>query len=74
MPGTVAVYNYKTGEILCMVSAPSYDPLNVPADLETNDRYQGAYLNRFLLLDLCAGLSVQDRDADGGAWKSCRTR
>lgn len=46
--GTVAVYNYKTGEILCMVSSPSYDPLSVPADLETNERYQGAYLNRFL--------------------------
>ena len=46
--GTVAVYNYKTGEILCMVSAPSYDPLNVPEDIETSDRYKGAYLNRFL--------------------------
>ncbi len=46
--GTVAVYNYKTGEILCMVSAPSYDPLNVPEDIETNERYEGAYLNRFL--------------------------
>lgn len=46
--GTVAVYNYKTGETLCMVSAPSYDPLNVPKDIETNDRYKGAYLNRFL--------------------------
>ena len=46
--GTVAVYNYKTGEILCMVSAPSYDPLHVPADIETNPRYEGAYLNRFL--------------------------
>ena len=46
--GTVAVYNYKTGEILCLVSAPSYDPLNVPEDIETNDRYKGAYLNRFL--------------------------
>ena len=46
--GTVAVYNYRTGEILCLVSAPSYDPLHVPADIETNDRYQGAYLNRFL--------------------------
>ena len=46
--GTVAVYNYKTGDILCLVSAPSYDPLNVPADIETNDRYKGAYLNRFL--------------------------
>ena len=46
--GTVAVYNYKTGEILCMVSSPSYDPLNVPADIESNDRYKGAYINRFL--------------------------
>lgn len=46
--GTVAVYNYKTGEILCMVSAPSYDPLKVPGDIETNERYKGAYLNRFL--------------------------
>ena len=46
--GTVAVYNYKTGEILCMVSAPSYDPLHVPEDIETNDRWKGAYLNRFL--------------------------
>lgn len=46
--GTVAVYNYKTGEIMCMVSSPSYDPLNVPTDIEENDRYNGAYLNRFL--------------------------
>ena len=46
--GTVAVYNYKTGEVLCMVSAPSYDPLNVPEDIETNPRYKGAYVNRFL--------------------------
>ena len=46
--GTVAVYNYDSGEILCMVSAPSYDPLDVPADIETSDRYKGAYLNRFL--------------------------
>ncbi len=46
--GTVAVYNYKTGEVLCMVSSPSYDPLHVPEDIETNDRYKGAYLNRFL--------------------------
>lgn len=46
--GTVAVYNYKTGEVLCMVSSPSYDPKNIPDDLETNDQYQGVYLNRFL--------------------------
>lgn len=46
--GTVAVYNYKTGEVLCMVSSPTYDPLQVPEDIETSDRYKGAYLNRFL--------------------------
>ncbi len=46
--GTVAVYNYQTGEILCLVSSPSYDPLNIPDDLETSERYEGAYLNRFL--------------------------
>ncbi len=46
--GTVAVYNYCTGEILCMVSSPSYDPLDVPEDIETSGRYRGAYLNRFL--------------------------
>lgn len=45
--GTVAVYNYKTGEILCLVSSPSFDPRNIPDDLLTNDAYQGAYLNRF---------------------------
>ncbi len=46
--GTVAVYNYKTGEILCMVSTPTYDPMNVPGDIATNDAYKGAYINRFL--------------------------
>ena len=46
--GAVGVYNYKTGEILCMVSTPTYDPLNVPEDLETSEEYEGAYLNRFL--------------------------
>ena len=46
--GAVAVYNYKTGEVLCMVSAPSYDPLHVPEDIETSDRWKGAYVNRVL--------------------------
>ena len=46
--GTVAVYNYQTGEVLCMVSSPSYDPENIPKDLETDPDYEGAYLNRFL--------------------------
>ena len=46
--GTVAVYNYKTGEIHCAVTTPTYDPDNVP-DIEgdTSGAYEGIYLNRF---------------------------
>ena len=46
--GTVAVYNYKTGEILCAVTAPNYDPDQVP-DIEgdTSGKWEGVYLNRF---------------------------
>ena len=46
--GTVAVYNYKTGEILCAVSTPNYDPDDVP-DIDEDDSgaYEGVYLNRF---------------------------
>ncbi len=45
--GTIALYNYKTGALLCLVSSPAYDPVSVPDDLETNPLYDGAYLNRF---------------------------
>lgn len=47
--GTIGVYNYKTGEILCAVSTPTYDPDNVP-DIagDTTGAYSGVYLNRFL--------------------------
>ena len=47
--GTVGVYNYKTGEILCALTTPTYDPENVP-DIEndTAGAYDGVYLNRFL--------------------------
>lgn len=45
--GTVAVYNYKTGEIICMVSTPSFDPLNKPTDIDSNSAYEGVYINRF---------------------------
>ena len=41
--GTVGVYNYKTGELICAVTTPTYDPDNLPEeDLE------GMYLNRFI--------------------------
>lgn len=46
--GTVAVYNYKTGQILCAVTTPTFDPDNVP-DIagDTSGEYEGVYLNRF---------------------------
>ena len=46
--GTVGVYNYKTGEILCAVTSPSYDPDNMPdVDADTSGAYDGVYVNRF---------------------------
>lgn len=44
--GAVVIYNYKTGEIICMASTPTYDPMNKPEDINTNDKYDGAYINR----------------------------
>ena len=46
--GTVAVYNYQTGQILCAVSTPNYDP-DSPPDIEndTVGKYEGLYINRF---------------------------
>ena len=39
--GAVMLVNYKTGEVPCMVSSPSMDPLNPPETLP-----DGVYLNR----------------------------
>ena len=46
--GTVAVYNYKTGQLLCAVTTPSYDPDHVP-DIDGDDsgKFEGVYVNRF---------------------------
>lgn len=42
--GTVGVYNWKTGEIVCMVSTPSFDPAGqLPSDSDTS-----YYFNNFL--------------------------
>jgi len=47
--GTVAVYNYKTGELICAVSGPNFDPDDPPVITEENkERYEGVYLNRFV--------------------------
>lgn len=43
--GLVGVYNYKTGEIICMYSGPSYDPINPPSAANAPS---GAYINKFL--------------------------
>ena len=47
--GTVGVMNYKTGEIICVVSTPSYDINNKPTDIDTDTtgKYEGIYMNRF---------------------------
>ena len=41
--GTVGVYNYKTGEMVCMVSNPTFDP-----ETEIKPKGDGVYVNRFL--------------------------
>lgn len=46
--GAVALYNYRTGEVLCMVSTPTYDPADPPEDLTTNEDYDGVFLNKAL--------------------------
>lgn len=49
--GVAALYNYETGEILCMLSTPSFDPADdaEAAKVAAGDSsYDGAYLNRFL--------------------------
>lgn len=47
--GAVVVYNYKTGEVLCSVSTPAYDPLNPPEITEENEtEYDGVYVDKVL--------------------------
>ncbi len=46
--GAVAVFNYKTGELLCSVSKPTYDIENKPEDLLTNEKYGGVFLDKVI--------------------------
>lgn len=50
--GAVAVIDYTTGEILCAVSAPTFDPDAPPEDVES---LPGVYLNRALSTALTPG-------------------
>ena len=46
--GTIGIVNYKTGDIVCAVSSPSFDVNNVPDNLEKSEYYEGVYINRLL--------------------------
>lgn len=46
--GGAIFYNYKNGNILCKVSAPGYDPLSVPENIDSDPAYNGAYLDNTL--------------------------
>ncbi len=46
--GAVCIVNYKTGEILCMVSKPDYDPDDILNRQQSADVEDTAYLNRCL--------------------------
>ena len=46
--GTIGVYNYKTGELLCAVTTPTYDPDDIPVVSEGDTQYEGMYINRFV--------------------------
>lgn len=45
--GTIGIYNYQTGEILCAVTTPTYDPDHMPdVEEDRTGAYDGVYLNR----------------------------
>ena len=43
--GTVGIYNYRTGDVVCMVSSPNYDPYD-PPQLDPDDT-SATFMNRF---------------------------
>ena len=47
--GSVAVFNYKTGELICAVTTPTFDP-DSPPDItqDATGALDGIYLNRFV--------------------------
>jgi peptidoglycan glycosyltransferase len=53
--GAVMVMNYKTGEVLCMVPNPSFNPASQPKNIDSDPAYEGAYLNRAISADLTPG-------------------
>lgn len=45
--GVIGMYNYQTGEILCMVSSPNYDPTDPPEIDESAPEFEAVFVNRF---------------------------
>lgn len=54
--GAAVAYNYITGEIICMVSLPTYDVYNRP-DLtkDSGNAYEGVYINRAISASFVPG-------------------
>lgn len=52
--GLVGVYNYKTGEIICMASTPTYDPGEKGENMLSNP-LPGTYMNKLLSGTLTPG-------------------
>ncbi len=46
--GAAVVYNYKTGEVICKVSTPSYDPYDPVEIVDGDDTYEGVYLDHVI--------------------------
>lgn len=46
--GACVVYNYKTGEVICDVSTPAYDPYDPVEIIEGDDTYDGVYLDNVI--------------------------
>lgn len=72
--GVVAAYNYQTGEIICLVSSPGFDPENPPS-LSADDT-SGIYINKFFDATLVPGsifklvttAAVIDKKRDADNW------
>lgn len=71
--GTVGVYNYKTGEIICLVSSPNYDPVDPPTSV---DEQSAIYMNRFFsskfppgsIFKLVAAAASIENKSDYSTW------
>lgn len=59
LKGCVGLYNYENGEILCMVSAPSFDPVYPPEITDGDPEYDGVYINRLLSSTFIPGSTMK---------------